>query len=133
MVKIGLLDSGIDVSHPALRNANIYDGFKNGFETFIDTLGHGTACAFLINQIEPEVSIYNVKIFDRNLECSPSIIVKAIEWCIQNDIKIINLSASVSNLNYFYKISEVCEQAHSRGIIIVSSSGNLTHWYCLPI
>ena len=124
-MKVGLIDSGIN-----LRN-NIIHGCKFEYTDYTDYINHGTTCAKIIHGISPEIEIYNIKVFNKKLVTSSKKIIKAIEWCIKNNIRIINLSISINDVNYYYEFKQVCDSAFEKGIIIIASADNLGR-PCLP-
>ncbi|GHT78745.1 hypothetical protein AGMMS50262_21690 [Bacteroidia bacterium] len=133
MISIGLIDSGINVNHPLITRKNcIVNGCKGDYEDFGDLLGHGTQCAHLIMKMGGDTPIiYNNKVFDKTLKTSTKNILDALQWCIDNNIKLINLSLSVSDLNYYYEFKSICAEAYKKGIIIVASADNIGR-PCLP-
>ncbi|MFA7746556.1 S8 family serine peptidase, partial [Salinicoccus roseus] len=66
-----------------------------------DDVGHGTAIAGIIAAkdnsfglvgIAPDTEIYSVKVLNSEAKGSLDTLVKGIEWCIDNNIQVINLS-----------------------------------------
>ena len=65
-IRIAILDSGINVGHFAIgEDVKVKEGWKAEFPTYDDKMGHGTACAYIIQKLSPQAELYNVKIFDR--------------------------------------------------------------------
>lgn len=126
-VKIGVIDSGI--------NENIVPGvfhvYKSDFDDFTDHLGHGTSCAQIILELCPDIEIYNLKVFDKKLLANSNNVINAINWCVENEIQIINLSLSIADLNYYYEFDEICEYAFRKNIFIIASADNIGR-PCLP-
>lgn len=128
-IKIGLVDSGLNNTN--IIEKHIIQGYKSNFDSYHDYLGHGTSCAQIILSIFGNVLLYNVKVFDKKLITTTAKIIDAIEWCIKTKIKIINLSLSIQDLNYYYEFKQVCDKAYNQGIIIVASADNFGRT-CLP-
>lgn len=124
MINIGILDSGIDLNHSTLKETKITNSFLNGFEKFEDSLGHGTICANLISSIESNICLHNIKIFDKQLITTPLKIQNAIRWCIDNNIDIIHISASINDPDYFYEFNDLCQEAFDNNILIVAAADN---------
>ena len=129
-IRVGLIDSGINIDHSLIHQKScIINGWKGNYNDFNDTIGHGTQCAHLILKILEkhisEIEIYIVKVFDKHLKTSSKIILEAIHWCIDNNIKVINLSISISDINYYYEFKKVCDEAYNNGIIIVAAADNI--------
>lgn len=122
MVKIGIIDSGININ--TLDGNNIINGYSFVNDLFHDNLGHGTACAYLIQQVYPQAILYNIKVFDKKLVTTPRTILNAINWCLQNEIDIIHISISINDASYFYDFNKICEKAKEKNVIIVSAADN---------
>ncbi len=131
-VKVAVLDTGINLSHPALR-ANIKGGINilKPKSSPNDDNGHGTHVAGIIGACEnksglcgvaPEVALYAVKIFDSRGEANLSDIVEGLQWCLEQDIKLINLSFGISNDNHL--LQKMIQKAASAGLIMVCAAGN---------
>src|SRR5580704_8964491 len=93
-VRIGILDSGVHAGHPHV--GRIVEGITITPESigngYVDTLGHGTAVAALIHYLNPEADIAVVKIFEGKLATSLATVIRAIDWCLEHQIDVINLS-----------------------------------------
>jgi hypothetical protein len=122
MVKIGIIDSGINID--TLVSDNIINGYSFVNDLFHDSLGHGTACAYLIQQVYPDANLYNIKVFDKKLVTTPRIILNAMDWCLQNEIDIIHISISINDATYFYEFNKICKKIKEKNIVVVSAADN---------
>lgn len=131
-IKIAIMDSGVNFNHPDL-SSNIQDGYNaiNPNNLPIDDYGHGTLMTGIIGSkhngigikgIAPDSQIYPVKVLDEFGEGSFLHIQKGIEWCIDNDIDIINMSFALPTDHADLKSS--IKKALDAGIIIVASVSN---------
>jgi hypothetical protein len=98
-MKIAIIDSGIHPGHPHVGEvaggvAITLDG--EGAD-WIDRLGHGTAVAGAIREMAPDAELYAVKVFDRRLSANIAVILRALAWCRQHGIDIVNLSLGTEN------------------------------------
>ena len=131
-VRVAILDTGIDLDHLDLQN-NIKGNvnFINPRKSANDDNGHGTHVAGIIAAIDnkigvigvgPEISLYALKVLDRKGNGWLSDLIEAIQWCIDNDMEVINMSlgASVDNPSFHDAIAG----AYDAGIIQVASAGN---------
>ena len=89
-MKIAIIDSGIHADHPHV--GGIAGGIAIAGDDLTDRLGHGTAVAGAIREKVPDAELYAVKIFDRRLSTNFAILEKALEWCVENEMDVINLS-----------------------------------------
>jgi hypothetical protein len=131
MIQIALIDSGINLNDPLIDKKRIITSWKGDYHCYDDFLGHGTKCAYLIQEAIPESKIHILKVFDKSLNTSSRNIINAIGWCIANNIDIINLSLSINDLNYYYEFKHVCDEANKQKIIIIASADNMMR-PCLP-
>ncbi|WP_434749079.1 S8 family peptidase [Paenibacillus amylolyticus] len=131
-IKIAIMDSGVNFNHPDL-STNIQNGYNaiNNKELPIDDYGHGTMMTGIIGAkhngigikgIAPDSKIYPVKVLDEFGEGRFIHIQKGIEWCIDNDIDIINMSFAFPTDHPDLKSS--IKKALDAGIIIVASVSN---------
>lgn len=97
-------------------------------------LNHATVCAGIIKKYLPQANICSIKVLNENLKGSVAQTVKGIEWCIANNIKLINMSIGTTCSEDFNHISLIVEKAYNNGIIIVAASNNnnkITYPACL--
>ena len=129
-VKIGILDTGVRENHPDLRLTGGIS-YVTGNSSYHDDNGHGTHVAGIIAAqnngegtvgVAPDASIYAVKVLDKNGEGNQSDVVKGIEWAIQQDLDIINLS--ITSPKGSFLLEQSLEKAYDQGILIVAASGN---------
>ncbi len=134
-VKVCVIDSGWN---NLLLDSRIKQGIglasrRNEFELDIskdtdDKIGHGTAVTDIILQIAPDVSIYPIRVFDKKLETSISILVEAVKWSIKNKMNIINFSLGTLEKEHLEPLYKICEIAYLNSIIIVASKSNSNEW-----
>lgn len=122
-IKIALIDSGINANF--LKKCEITNVNLGSFDSFHDDIFHGTVCAYLISEIINEGEIYNLKIFDKNIHTNSRKLLKAISWCIENNINIINISVSIADVNYYYEFRDICDLAFEKGCIIIAAASNV--------
>ena len=132
-VKVAVIDSGID-THYELATKDWMD-FSDKTEGYkpTDNTGHGTEVAGVIGAringtgmvgIASKAQLYSVKVLDKENQTTISTVIKAIEWCIENDMDIINMSFGTDH--YSKVLEEEIEKAHNKGIVMVSAAGNNT-------
>jgi hypothetical protein len=122
-VRIGMLDSGVHVGHPHLDSVAGGVGITVDGEVaeYVDTLGHGTAVGSLIQYLAPEADLFAIKIFDRRLATSLSIVLRAIDWCVRHQIDIINLSLGTTNEEHRGHFVSAIESVRASGAVLVSA------------
>ncbi len=131
-IKVGVVDTGIDYSHPDLRGA-IGKGinFINRSLLPYDDNGHGTHIAGTIAAyssasgiigVAPRAVIHPVKAFDAHGSAYVSDIIEGIDWCVQNGVNIINMSFGMKTYSNLLDIAVT--SAYQSGAVIIASSGN---------
>lgn len=131
-IKVAVLDTGIDLYHPDLQE-NIAGGV-NFVEPHLppqDDHGHGSHVSGTIAAVKnnygivgaaPRAKIYAVKVLNHNGEGYFADVIKALEWCLERGIQVINLSFG-SNISSQALHKAIC-QVTARGIIVVAAAGN---------
>lgn len=87
-------------------------------------VNHGTICAAIIHKFVPEAPLVSVKILNRQKRGIREQLIKSIEWCIENGIKIINMSLGTVQYNDSCELRKVANLAAKNGIIIVAACSN---------
>ena len=133
-IRVGILDSGVDFTHPDLADARHQSvEVKEHQGEFVcqespgtDILGHGTMCAGVIHRIAPEAQLYNIKILDESGRNSPSKVIAGIQWAVANDLHVLNLSLVSLNMsrNSIVDMLYWVEKAYYKGIILVAATDN---------
>ncbi|HEY2493698.1 MAG TPA: S8 family serine peptidase [Paenibacillus sp.] len=128
-IKVAVFDTGIS-SHPDL---NIAGGvsYVDTSPGYADDKGHGTHIAGTIAALDnsfgvvgaaPDAEIYAVKVADSSGDGYTSSVIQGIEWAIDHDINIINMS--FVSAQYSELLHKAIRKANSAGIIIVAAAGN---------
>ncbi|MCB1676407.1 MAG: S8 family serine peptidase [Halioglobus sp.] len=130
-IKVAIIDSGIDAQHPDIG------GIKGGTSIVIgpgdkpvfgaehgDVAGHGTACAGIVRRYAPRADLYSVRIFDDSLRADGRALVAAIEWCIDQDMDVLNLSLGGTDGGMRTELERVCLKASCRGLVLVAAAHN---------
>jgi subtilisin family serine protease len=122
-VRIGVLDTGVCRTHSHV--GKIVDGITitadGAIGGYDDTLGHGTAVAAVIHHLNPEADLVPVKIFDRKLATSLPVVIRAIDWCLEHDIQVINLSLGTLNPEHRSAFEGAVARAQAARALIVSA------------
>ena len=109
-----MIDSGVNRSHPHI--ARIDGGWPEN--DFLDRLGHGTAVMAAIQEKAPDAEYFAVRIFDRELRTNIDTLLAAIQWSVDHQMDIINLSLGTANAAHAEKFAPFLARA-----IFVSPAG----------
>ncbi len=133
-IKVAVLDTGIDGWHYDLYVRGGYSVFNDS--PYYDEHGHGTHVAGTIAALEnsygvlgvaPDVSLYAVKVLGNDGYGSISGIIEGIEWAVNNNMDIINMSLGS---DYYSSIFEDwCDYAYRSGLLLVAAAGNSGNSY----
>jgi len=136
-VRVAVVDSGIEYDHPVLENSVRggviveYDAkSENQYRiksesTPVDVSGHGTACAGIIHSIAPEAELYSVRVLGRNMGGRAIQFAAGLDWAIENDMQVVNLSLSTSLEEFFGLFHDLADQAYFKNMNLVSAVNNI--------
>jgi subtilisin family serine protease len=130
-IRIGILDTGIDRSHPGLME-NIAEGYDAiGRGDWGDENGHGTHVAGVIGAkkrgdagiagMAPEVRLLPIRVLGKSGEGWTSDIIDGIDWCLRNGCRILNLGFGSPFYNRSFE--DAVLRAAAAGTLIVSAAG----------
>ncbi len=98
-MKIAIIDSGVFEAHPHVgKIAGAIEITPAGFGNDpLDRLGHGTAVAAAILEKAPDAELYSVKVFSGRLAANMAMILRALNWCREQRMDLVNLSLGTAN------------------------------------
>ena len=136
-IAVAVIDSGVHADHPHVRGVAGGVAIGPGGELsddYVDRIGHGTAVTAAIKERAPAARCYAVRVFDSRLATKASVLVAAIDWAIQQQVHIVNLSLGTSNQVHRAALKAAVDRARARGIAIVSAWDEEVQWLpgCLP-
>ncbi|MDD5503117.1 MAG: S8 family serine peptidase [Candidatus Thermoplasmatota archaeon] len=143
-ITIGIVDTGVDISHPALSAMSIiaWKDYVNGKSSPYDDNGHGThVCGILaatsnwydfffgrpeINGIAPKASYIIAKAIDSGGSGTDQNVAAAINFCASNGADVICLSlGGKDNIPILgTNTGNAASSAASNGIFVVAAAGN---------
>jgi subtilisin len=133
-VKVGVIDSGIDNTHPAIAGrVRGYVSFQEDADRQLqrddaphaDAFGHGTACADIIRRLAPDVDLYSVKVLGARLSGKGNAFAAGLRWAIEARMQVINLSLGTTKQEFFSVFHELADLAYFRNTILVTAANNL--------
>ncbi len=129
-IQVGLIDDGVNEGFiykcELKNNIEITPELKIISRANYNTCepSHGTICAAIIKHYSSEASLNSIKILDDTKTCNVKQLIKAIEWCIYNNIQLINISLGTVDYRDFFSVKRVVNKAFKKGIIIVAACNN---------
>jgi subtilisin family serine protease len=132
-VRVCVIDSGIDGSHPRVGGVqgavfvSLDEAGEPQFEedTEGDLFGHGTACAGIIRSLAPECEVHSVRTLGRRLTGRGAVLLAGLRSAIEEGYDVINLSLSVSKASFLEELRELADQAYFRNTVLVAAAHNM--------
>lgn len=85
---------------------------------------HGINVARCIKSIYPNVEFIDINILDENMESNSKVLLKALEYCKDLNVDIINISLGTTNRKYYFKMKRILKQIIKNEVIIVAADSN---------
>ena len=131
-VKVAIIDTGCDISHPDLKDRiidvrNFTDDDKGAINNVTDYVTHGTATASVIASsgkiigVAPKCELLILKALTRT-GGKIDWVISAIKYAIQQKVDIINMSLGCTQSSP--EMYEAIKRAIDRNIIVVAACGN---------
>lgn len=140
-VKVSVIDTGIDKTHPDLVD-NIAGGVNfvksgRGARTTVDPNawnddhGHGTHVSGTVAAtdntigvvgVAPQARLYGVKVLNSAGSGYTSDIISGIEWSVTNNMQVINMSLGMSS--HVQAFQDAVDAADAAGVVVVAAAGN---------
>ncbi len=126
-VRVAIIDSGVNPNHPHVGGVagGVAITPQGESDVYLDYLGHGTAVTAAIREKAPEAELYAVKVFDRSLRTNIDRLVRAIEWSIDRQMRVVNLSLGTSNPEHRSSLEPLIQRASAAGTVLVSARSSL--------
>lgn len=138
-VKVAIIDSGVDYTHPdlggclddACKVAGGFD-FVNNDSNPMDDDGHGTHVAGTVAAnrdglgvvgVAPDAKLYALKVLNSSGSGSYSDVIKALQWVVDNSIKITNNSYGSSG-DPGTLVKAAFDNSYAAGVLHVAAAGN---------
>ncbi len=131
-VKVCVVDTGIDASHPDLKD-NVAGGWNaiDNSGNFKDDNGHGTHVSGTIAAVDnkigvvgvaPKVSLYGVKVLDASGSGAFDAVIAGMQWCVQHHMQVASMSLGADQGNDSLK--ETVAAMAKGGVALIAAAGN---------
>ncbi|MDC3955936.1 S8 family serine peptidase [Polyangium jinanense] len=149
-VRVALVDSGVDTSHPWLVNAELRslrverkgEGYAVCPDDPVDRSGHGTACAGIIHRLAPFAEITSVCVLSPEGRCSRDGLLAAVRFCVREGFDVVNLSLGIdvpkgaplrpTDYKSIVELYEIADIAYTAGVVLVASGPNASAFRTYP-
>ncbi|HJV28236.1 MAG TPA: S8 family serine peptidase [Aromatoleum sp.] len=124
-VMVGIVDGGFEsvpatALHDVARFVADGEGSMRRESPSGRTLPHGEAVAALVLAAEPGARLIDARIASPGHPPTPRIVAAAIDWCVSEGARVINLSLGL--LEDRAVLRDACEHAISRGVVLVAAA-----------
>jgi len=148
-VKVCIIDTGVDDSHPAISQLVAQQNFIPSTPNFDpddanDDNGHGTHVAGIVGStdatykgVAPGVSFMASKVLNSNGVATFAEVLLGINWCVANDADVLNLSLGGGSYttecdpvdpnnpsNLIEQVAVAISNAYDQGVVTVAAAGN---------
>lgn len=131
-VKVAVIDNGVKKITDKLNVTGGFDFINNSSTSYSDNItdNHGTYVASVIAGkscgIAPFVDLYSLKVKIDGSEDSYNQLIKALDWCLDNNIDIVNISFGFTSLTKTQlEVLELkCKKLYDNNITIVAACGD---------
>lgn len=134
-IKVAIIDSGIEVEHPALQGVSLADDVAvscDGVSLKIeegdgsDVYGHGTAVASLVLKEAPGVTLGSFRALDSSNHARSFVIAECVNQAMARGYQIINCSFGCRGLpRYVMDYKEWVDRAYLSGVQVVAACSNV--------
>jgi len=143
-IRVAVIDTGIDYIHddpddtPYVVDPEFLGNYAGGFD-FVnndadpyDDNGHGTHVAgilaaekngYLVSGVAPAVDLFALKILDANGEGDVSNLILALQWALDNNIDVVNMSLGTHEVST--ALATAVSNAGAQGLLMAAASGNV--------
>lgn len=149
-VRVALVDSGVDASHPWLERAALrHVALVRRGEAFAvepsapgDRSGHGTACAGIVHRMAPGAEITSVCALGEDGRCSRDGLLAALRFCLRERFAVVNLSLGIDvprtaplrpgDYRSIVELYEIADAAYTSQVALVASGPNVATFRTYP-
>ncbi|GHG27511.1 serine protease [Deinococcus indicus] len=132
-ITVAIIDSGIDLTHPAFQSSLTASGTWKDFygldnlpqeegEIGVGAYGHGTNVAGIVLQVAPAAKILPIRVLGPDGSGDVAGVAQAILYAADQGAKVINLS--LGSLENSSIVEDVIRQVTARGVYVVAAAGN---------
>jgi subtilisin family serine protease len=132
-IKVAVLDSGVETSHPQLAKLRLVDDLAvlaEGHKLRVvagegrDFFGHGTAVAGVIRKLAPECHVGSIRVLGKDNSSRTSIIHRAAQEALDRGYHIVNCSFGCGVEEQVLSYKAWVDEAYLKGVHVVAACNN---------
>lgn len=133
-IRIAVIDSGVEASHPDLEGLELTDDIaidNDGMTLTVvdgegrDVFGHGTAIAGIIRRVAPGAGIGSFRVLNERLGGKTATIREGVRQAIDRGYQVLNCSFGCrGDAKFIMHYKEWIDEAYLKGIHVVSACNN---------
>ncbi len=134
-VKVAVLDTGVDETHPDLAGKQVAERNFGSTADNVDRVGHGTHVASIIagtgaksggkfKGVAYDAQILDGKVFDDDGRAATSWIIAGMQWAVEQGAKVVNLSLGGPDDEGVDPLEEAVDELSKTGTLFVVAAGN---------
>jgi subtilisin family serine protease len=149
-VRVALIDSGVDASHPWLSRAEIrhHRVERRGEVCTVidgesgDQSGHGTACAGIVHRLAPAALLASVSVFGPDGRAGRDALLAALRFAVRERFHVVSLSLGIdvprasplrpADHKSIVDLYELADAAYTAGVVLVASGPNVEAFRTYP-
>ena len=132
-LRVLVVDSGVEVDHPDLRDAGIQcwrvEGAKSDAPSIVkdtagDVFGHGTGVSAIIHEHAPEAELHSLRVLGADNRGSSRAVVAGMRWAVEQEYDVVNCSFGTGRKEHIPAYKRVVDLAFCRNVWLVSACNN---------
>lgn len=132
-VVVGVIDSGVEGSHPAVGGAlgrSVRVELNGERATVVpddpvDAVGHGTACAGIIHGLAPRATLLSIRVLGPDNRGKGIAFAAGLDWAIEQGASVVNLSLSSRSEQLYATFHEIADRAYFANTLLVCAANNV--------
>lgn len=130
MINVAFIDDGIIPEYLqggcAISKRVDFFASDDSIKSNTDCVNHGTICSIVFDKylVHKTHNIIDIRVSYPNSSPNLMNFIDAIQWCVQNNVDLINISLGTINQFAFTEIKQSIGEAIKKGIIIVAAMDN---------